>query len=182
MGILEGALMGLTTMAVMIAYALVLPFVIIYILEEVRGRRSGDRDPHLGAKLVSMLFMSVAGQIALLGLTALLAGMVDERLGGEAISKNAFGLVCGGLAAGVLPLLIYRRVAGNGHDRVMRQAFGVNAIVTLTIGTFAVVSTFLVLFNDGKMAAVLAADLVYLGAAALCVRPLLPPVADAPKA
>ena len=182
MGILEGALMGLTTMAFMIAYALVLPFLVVYILEEVRGRRSGDRDPNLGAKTVSMLFLSIATQIALLGLTALLAGMVDDRLGGDMVSKNAFGLVCGGLAAGVLPLLIYRRVAGNGHDRVMRQAFGVNAIVTLAIGTSAVVTTFLVLFNEGRIAAVLAADLVYLGAAALSVRPLLPPIADPPKA
>lgn len=181
MGLLEGAMMGLTTMAVMIAYVMFLPFVIIYILEEIRGRRAGDRDPNLGAKMVSTLFISVAAQIALLGITALLAGMVDDRLGGEMISKNAFGLVCGGLAAGVLPLLLYRRVAGNGHDRVVRQAFGVNAVVTLVIGTFSLVTTFLVLFNDGRLAAMLAADVVYLGASVLAARPLLPPLPTAPK-
>lgn len=175
MGILEGAVMGLTTMAVMIAYGLVGPFLIVYILEEIRGRRAGDRDPQLGAKLVSTLFLSVAFQVALMGLAAMLAGMVDERIGGETVSKNAMGLLCGGLAAGVLPLLIFRRVAGNGHTRIVRQAYGVNAVLTAAIGTFALVSSFLVLFNEGKVAALLAVDLVYLGAAALCVRPLLPP-------
>jgi hypothetical protein len=173
MGLIEAGIMGLTTMAMMVAYLLFVPFVIMYVLEEIRGRRSNSRDPQLGAKLVSTLFLSVAFQIALMGLAAFLAGIVDERLGGETLSKNAIGLLVGGLVSGIYPLLVYRKVAGNGHARIARQAFGVNALITGTVATFSTVSFFMVLFNDGKLGAIVAVMLVYIVASRLTMHPLL---------
>lgn len=173
MGLIEAGVMGLTTMAMMVAYLLFVPFVIMYILEEIRGRRTDSRDPQLGAKLVSTLFLSVAFQIALMGLAAFFAGVVDDRLGGETLTKNATGLLVGGLVAGIYPLLVYRKVAGNGHGRIFRQALGVNALITGTVATFSTVSFFMVLFNDGRLGALISIMLVYIAASRLTLQPLL---------
>lgn len=175
MGFIEAGLIGMTTVVAMFGYVLFVPFVIMYILEEIRGRRAGDRDPLLGAKLVSTLFLSVAFQVALAGLTAVLAALVDDRIGGETVTKNAIGLLFGGVAAGVMPLLIYRRVAGNGHGRFARQALGINAIITGAVATVALISTSMVIFNEGRLAALITVDLVYAIATMTCVRPLLTP-------
>lgn len=175
MGIIEAGIIGMTTVVALFGYVLFVPFIIMYILEEIRGRRAGDRDPQLGVKLVSTLFLSVAFQAALMGLAGLLAVLVDDRMGSEMVGKNALGLLCGGLAAGVMPLVIYRRVAGNGHARFGRQALGVNAVITGAVATIAIISTSMVIFNEGRLAAALVVDVVYTIAAALCVRPLLAP-------
>lgn len=182
MGLMEAGIMGVTWMAVMLAYVMFVPFVIMYILEEIRGRRAGDRDPQLGAKLVTTLFLSVAFQVALMGLAAFLASIVDERLASETLSKNALGLLTGGLVAGIYPLLAYRKVAGNGHPRIARQALGVNALVTGATATFSTVTFFMVLFNDGRLGAIVAVMLVYIAASRLCLHPLLKPEAPAAPA
>jgi hypothetical protein len=175
MGLIEAGIMGLTTMALVMTYMLVVPFVIMYILEEIRGRRSNSRDPQLGAKVVSTLFLSVAFQVALMGLAAFIAGVVDDRLGGDTLSKNAMGLLTGGLVAGIYPLLVYRKVAGNGHTRIARQALGVNALLTGSTATFSTVTFFMVLFNDGRLGAIVAVMLVYIAASRLTLHPLLAP-------
>lgn len=175
MGFIEAGIMGLTTVVATFGYVLFVPFVIMYVLEEIRGRRAGDRDPQLGAKLISTLFLSVAFQAALAGFAALLAGLVDDRLGGDIVRKNAMGMLFGGLAAGAMPLLVYRKVAGNGHVRFARQALGVNAIITGAAATVAIISTSLVFFNEGGVAAGLVVVVIYVTAALLCVRPLLAP-------
>lgn len=173
MGLIEAGIIGMSTTVALLGYVLFVPFVIMYILEEIRGRRAGDRDPHLGAKLVSTLFLSIAFQVALAGLTALLVSLVDDRLGNESVTKNAIGLLFGGVAAGVMPLVVYRRVAGDGHGRFARQALGVNAIITGSVASVALIGTSLVIFNEGRLAAMVTVDVIYGIAAWACVRPLL---------
>lgn len=173
MGIIEAGIMGLTTMVMVMAYVLIVPFGVMYILEEIRGWRTGARDPNLGARLVSTLFLSVSAQVALAGLAALLAGLVEDQLGGETVRKNALALVFGGIAAGVMPLLVYRRVADDARGTVTRQALGINAIVTGAVATLATVAASLTFFNEGRVAAVVVIMLVYAGATTGFVRPLL---------
>lgn len=182
MGLIEAGIMGLTTMAMVVAYVLFIPFVIMYILEEVRGRRTNSRDPQLGAKLITTLFMSVAFQVALIGLTAMVCTIVDERMESDYVRRSALGLLSGGLVAGIYPLLAYRKIADNGHARIARQALGVNALLTGAVAMFATISLFLVMFNEGKLASMVTITLFYIVASRVLLSPLLQPEKAPPSA
>lgn len=182
MGLIEAGIMGLTTMAMVVAYVLFIPFVIMYILEEVRGRRTNSRDPQLGAKLITTLFMSIAFQVALIGLTAMVCTIVDERMESDYVRRSALGLLSGGLVAGIYPLLAYRKIADNGHARIARQALGVNALLTGAVAMFATISLFLVMFNEGKLASMVTITLFYIAASRVLLSPLLQPEKAPPPA
>lgn len=173
MGILEAGIMGLTTVVMVMAYVLIVPFGVMYVLEELRGWRSGGRDPNLGARVVTALLLSVCAQVALGGLAALIAGFVEEQLGGELVRKNALALVFGGIAAAALPLVMVRRLAEDRRGTITRQALGINALVAGAVTTFAIFATSLAFFNDGKIAALVVVALTYGGATMGFLRPLL---------
>ena len=132
---------------------LIVPFLIVYVLEDLGGRRSGNRDGHLGTKVWLTFLMSVSGQVVLAGVAFLLALMLDESLSRfdeeSRLWKTAWGLIVGGLLASSYPIVIHRFcVPRRGPAAVFRKAIGINGFLTGMVFTIAIVVT-VVLFFQG---------------------------------
>jgi hypothetical protein len=131
---------------------LIVPFLVVYILEDLGGRRSRNRDGFLGPKVWLSFLMSVSGQVVLAGVAFLLALTLDESLfrsdGEPMMWKTAWGLVVGGSLASICPIVILLfRVPRRGPVAVYLKALGINGFLTGMVFTIALVVTVVLLFQ-----------------------------------
>jgi hypothetical protein len=149
-------------------------FLVMYVIGDIAGRRSGRRDPLLGAKVFLTLLATVGFETALAGAALLLGNFFESWDYGNAI-KETGGLILGGGIVGCYgAFLYYARARLYGTDRVLRQAIGVNAIVTGLVFAFALTAALHISLNDSEdLHYPLSFTVVYLGANAACIAPLL---------
>lgn len=141
--------------------ALMLPFLYIYLVHDYAGRRQGDRDPLLGAKVFSTLIMTVAAQLALAGVATVAAAVAG---GGpkEFAVKTGAAMALAGIIVGAFPAYLYfARVRTAGGARIGHQALGLNALFAGVAFAIAVVVGCQALFHGEKAAEVVAIALIY---------------------
>lgn len=130
--------------------ALTLPFLYIYLVHDYAGRRQGDRDPRLGAKVFCALTMTIAGQLVLGGIAAVGVAVVDGHM--PSIMKTGSGLVLAGVIVGLFPTFFYfARVRTEGGARIGHQALGLNALMSGIAFAGAVVAACQAAFHDGEV-------------------------------
>lgn len=149
----------------MLVWMLIVPFVIVYILADVHGRRVGERDPNLGAKVLFSLLLSVCAQIALTGLALFFATLFDSDLDGD-MRKTALALIVAGVSSSAFPIAFWSRLQGMGSFNMGQKALGINAIVTGLVFVTAFTVFVVMLFNGENVGAPLAITLVYGAASA----------------
>ena len=184
MGFERALVSGTAILVPYLALSALLPFGIIYIMGVLRGR-NGDKDPLLGAKVISCLLMTVAFQIFLLGTTIFIETLLDGGGGqfgrgmnvDEQQRKTATALCLSGLLVGAYAYYIFRnRASATGDGQVFRQASGLNAITTGLVAVVSLTSFLVAMFNESTFTAVasLFAALVTYGAGhLLCMVPVL---------
>ena len=180
MGFERDLVRGTSIMEPYLAISALLPFGIIYIMGVLRGR-NGDKDPLLGAKVISCLLLTVAFQIFLLGTTIFIETLIDG--GGDHMRmdeqqrKTAMALCLSGLLVGAYAYYIFRnRASATGDGQVFRQASGLNAITTGLVAVISLTSFLVAMFNESPFVAVASmfASLVTYGAGhLLCMVPVL---------
>jgi hypothetical protein len=118
--------------------ALLVPFLVIYLVHDFIGRRDRSRDPLLGSKLFTTMIMSVGVQLVLAGVTFVgvdAAGTVPEEL-----TRTGAALALAGVLVAGYPALLYAaRLRGTGGAPIGRQVLGLNTIlVSLAFAGFTV--------------------------------------------
>jgi len=158
------------------SWGLLAIFVVIYVVADVHGRRTGARDRHLAAKVVAAFVATAGTQTAVSGAAVALAGLGMKEADVSAFVRGGLGAGLGGALAALLALGVYRaRLAGAGEE-IGRQALGVNAVLFGAAFTALAAATGgLVLLPVGAVARlpVALAAAVYLVAAAAATSPLL---------
>lgn len=158
--------------AAMFAIYLIIAFILVYFAADGQGRRAGDRDPALGARIVTTFLLTITFQTALAGLALLLAAVFEG--GPDMMFKMSIGLVVGAGIGSVLPLVVHKtrlpRLTGTATDRVARKAMGINAVLTGTASTAALMAVTVGLIAGGDIQpAMVAVALAYTGGAVLTV-------------
>lgn len=158
--------------AAMFAIYLIIAFILVYFAADGQGRRAGDRDPALGARIVTTFLLTITFQTALAGLALFLAAIFEG--GPDMMVKLSIGLVVGAGVGSVLPLVVHKtrlpRLSGAATDRVARKAVGINAVLTGTASTAALMGVTTALIAGGDIQPrMIAVALVYTGGAALTV-------------
>ena len=151
--------MGLIT----VLWILPAPFVIIYVLAELQGQRSGKRAPMLGTRALLGLFATASAQLVLAGLALVVAYLLDDGVG-KPMMKNGVGLLLGGVLSGVLPaFFIKTRCRLDGPEGLWNKALGINAAVAGSVFVGLLTAACVALVNDDKVGAQLGAMVIYLG-------------------
>ena len=153
---------------------LLVSFLVIYVVGDVRGRREGRRDPLLGAKVFVTLLATVGLQTTLAGTATLLGEFFEDGDYGEAL-KNAGALILGGgIVTTYASMGYYSRLRLYGTHRVLKQAVGLNAIVTGLVFAFSLTAALHIWLNGrGGLGYPLSFTVVYLTANFACAVPLL---------
>jgi len=173
-GFLDNVIGGSVATVAGIAALALIAFALIYILGEAEGRRTGTRDPALGVKIATAMLATIAFQMALLGLTALLTGAFLGA--GRFVSKPAGGMLLGALVAGVLPVSIYlTRLRTRGGYPVGRKAIGLNAIVAGIVFTVVTISFVTMVVSGAEVDGFIAAWLIYGATTVTTLIYLVPP-------
>ena len=171
---------GLAALVWVAPAMLLVSFLVIYVTGEVTGRRAGRRDPLLGAKVFATLLATVGLQTTLAGTATVLGEFFEEGDYGQAL-LDAGGLILGGgIVAAYASMAYYTRLRLHGTDRVLKQAVGLNAIVTGLVFAFSLTLALHIWLNgrDG-LGYPLAFTMVYVAGNIACAVPLLtPPPAD----
>lgn len=175
-GMMEG-IVGI--IAVSLAVYLIIAFVLVYFAADGQSRRSGARDPMLGARVATSFLLTLCLQLAVAGLTFALVGLFE---GQEGPLRLGLGVVLGAVAAGGLPFALYRgRIARQGADArdfVARKVLGINAILVGTGATALIIGVVASLVGGADpQPAMFAGLIVYSGASVA----LLLPLSAAPK-
>ncbi len=167
------AAFGLMPILIYGAPVLLLAFLLIYVLEHVDGKRSGERDPMLGVKVLLTLLMTFSFQVAVLGTAWLLASLFQDSPGDEL--KTALGAILGGLLAGAPSAFVwFNRFHGDANQRVRRQALGLNAILAGLVYTVSITMAMVIIVGGSAGASwPLSFAIVYLGAGVALAVPLL---------
>jgi hypothetical protein len=161
MGAAEILMMSGGPMLAMFLPGLAVPFLYIYLLHDYTGRRTGTRDPLLGAKIATTLMMTIGGQLALAGLAMVAISVVGDG-DTSGTMKSGFGMLLAGGIVAALPTVLYlTRIRTEGGARVGHQALGLNAILTAAVFTGAVIVACQAVFHDFAVAEALAVALVY---------------------
>jgi|GEM_PF-3097082 len=165
MRMFSGMFEGIAAMlVVVIAIYLVIAFVLVYFAADAQGRRSGNRDEGLGARIVTSFLLTLTFQAALAGIALFLAALFDG--GPEIMTKMGIGLIVGAGVASILPLVVQKSrvpaLSAGARDFVGRKAIGINAIVTgagSTVGLMGICVGLIV--GEDLQPAVIAVTLVY---------------------
>lgn len=170
-----GAMMGFASLYTLLAFAMPMfltAFLVIYLLG-IFDRRSGERDPMLGVKVLLTLLMSVSFHLVLLGVAILVAIILDDKA--DDAFKKAGGLLIGGGVSGAYSLGVYfARVHGQGNLRVVRQTLGLNAISTGGVFIAALTMVITMVINDTEGTSWPASfTIVYFLGNIVCTFPLL---------
>jgi hypothetical protein len=153
---------------------ILLSFLVIYVVGDIGGRREGRRDPLLGAKVFLTFLATVGVQTALAAVALLLGEFFETGDYGEALQEAGGWLLGGGIVAAYAAMAYYTRMRLYGTHRVLRQAVGLNAIVTGLVFAFALpVALHTWLNGEGQIAYPLSFTIVYVAANFACASPLL---------
>lgn len=145
-----------------IALTVLLPFSLIYVMGFLRGK-NGDKDPLLGAKTVSLLVLTIAFQILLIGLSGMLESLLNTILGVERgysfrgpddgwRLKTSAAYCVSALLVGAYGYYTYRfRASLTGDGQVLRQASGLNAISTGIVAIITLTLVLVALFNNTEL-------------------------------
>jgi hypothetical protein len=174
----ELLMMGGAAMMIWIIPAVLLPFLYLYLLQDLAGRREGTRDPNLGTQVMLTALMTVGVQLAVGGL-AMIAGSIPAEHGDD-IRKTGSGLLLGGLIAGAFPTYIYMtRVRAESVSRIGHKALGLNAAVFGLAFTAIATIVSIAMFHEEDIGEPIAVAIVYLAASVVSVLKLtnspLPP-------
>jgi hypothetical protein len=175
----ELMMMGGAMVAVWIIPIILLPFLYIYLLQDLVGRRDGTRDPNLGVQIMLTCLMTVGTQVAVIGAALIAASFPAEDPGGD-LFKTGMGLILGGAIGGGFPSFVYLTHArAEGTGRIGHKALGMNAaLFGLTFSAIATVTS-VAAFHEEKIGEPVAMGLVYLVATVVAVMRLtrspLPP-------
>jgi hypothetical protein len=166
-----------------VAISVLFPFGLIYILGFLRGR-DGNKDPLLGAKVISCLLLTLSMHILLMGATGLLEIFLD-KLGGNDIRdqrgginhqlRTSLALCVSALACGSYAFAALFRASKTGDGQVFRQASGLNAISTGIVTVVTLTLLLVLIFNKAKMAALspmYATTITYGASHILCMIPM----------
>jgi len=169
--------------AISLAIYLVIAFVLVYFAADGQARRSGGaRDPMLGARVGTTFLLTLCLQVALLGLTTFLGGILEDA--GEGVIRMGLGMTLGAMVAAIFPFFFHRgsvaKASGGARDFVTRKALGINAILAGVAATVLVIALVATLVSGARFQAmVFAAIVVYGGATAvLFLRLAAPPEAE----
>lgn len=149
-----------------------LPFLLTYVLADVHGKRTNQRDPNLGAKVLLSFLLTLSFQLLLAGATILIARILNDDLGKDAV-KTASGLIVGSGIAAILPALLLRRVATDGCA-ILRRAVGINALMTGMLFVISTVIVCVMLFHEENVAVPASVAFVYGIATAVCANRIAP--------
>jgi len=140
---MERNIMGMLPMLMAAIYPLIMvlmgvcfAFLAVYLTEEMRANRTGEREENLGAKVLGGLLFCVAAQFAVFGLAIVFASFSLDSFVGGYVRKAGMGFLFGGAAAAVFPLLILKHVGalktGAGKfdfsDRITNKSRGICAV------------------------------------------------------
>ncbi|MBR58568.1 MAG: hypothetical protein CMH54_11165 [Myxococcales bacterium] len=154
---------------VLLAFGLMVPFVLVYMDQSRILREQNKVDVMLGTKTALGFLLSLGLQMGLAGLAILVAHMVSGA--GPLGFRLGLGFLLGGMATSILPYMAYVGwVTPRGGDgRIGAQTLGINAalcgLVFIIVGTgtaIGAVTTGLSLFS-------LTVAVVYLLVAATCL-------------
>jgi hypothetical protein len=159
---------------------LLVSFLVIYVTGDVTGRREGRRDPLLGAKVFVTLLATVGLQTAMAGTAMVLGEFFEEGDYGQALLNSGGLILGGGIVAAYASMAYYTRLRLYGTHRVLKQAVGLNAIVTGLVFAFSLtVSLHIWLNGSDGLGYPLSFTMVYVVGNIACAVPLLtPPAAD----
>ena len=166
-----------------VAISVLFPFGLIYILGFLRGR-DGNKDPLLGAKVISCLLLTLSLHILLMGATGLLELFLDKF--GDPIVRvqmgpinhqlrTSYALCVSALACGSYAFATLMRASKSGDGQVFRQASGLNAISTGIVTVVTLTLLLVSIFNEAKMAALspmYATAITYGAGHILCMIPM----------
>ncbi len=167
---------GMASSAMTLAPLFLIAFAVIYLMGRAEGSRTGVRDPYLGAKVAISLMLTISLQMTLAG-TALGASMFFRYESFEKIYRTAGPLVISGLLNALLPFLVYMfRIHGKGNSNVIRQSFGLNAVVNSLVFAGALTATTYMFLNDAtdkNLTTGIATAAIYFMGTSVCIFPLV---------
>jgi hypothetical protein len=166
--------LGMTSALMALLPLFFMTFGVIYVLNAVRGWRTGRREAMLGGQVFLGLMLTASLQIFLVGLTALLWRLLEGDTFDTA-AKVGGGMILGGALGAVYPLLVYlARVRSASSGRVLRQGLGVNAVFTGMVFVIAVTISMTLWINDAEQSSLpVTLTAVYFIANVICSAPLL---------
>jgi hypothetical protein len=146
---------------------LVIPLApLVYWFLKWRLYRDGMQpDPELGKKVIVYYFKTLGYQLALIGLTMMIFGLLSRR-GDEQLKMGLGFLIGGGLVYLLLVMAIYAKVVGDNTHLVARMYTGINLLIVGLIFIIAFTAFWVILFTASFKAAKLplSAFIVYAGA------------------
>ena len=134
------------------AGALVVPPFVLYVIARWRAHREADVDRQLGVKIALGYFAVLGLQVALLGLTALLYGVLTSSLADDRGTIYRFGLALA-LSGGALfaaHVVLLRRINDARYPAAARLTEGYNLLLTGSLGFVSVVLVAVALLQKGS--------------------------------
>ncbi len=111
-----------------VLWTIIICFVALYILEDIRNWKSKKRDKLLGPKALLCMLLTFGIQFLVIGLAVFIATQVEEQT--QDLARIGQALIFGGLLSLVVPGVLYWKfIRPRSEPDIFRKALGINASI-----------------------------------------------------